>query len=111
MPELPDPLRQNFRRNAFDGWFGRGINIKYEHRIGQMKTLREFIHQGLRARVTVRLKNHQSPIELAQPSGLKCGADFRRMVAVVVDDGDAGFLTSDLKTPVHAREAFQSTAN
>src|ERR1700688_5195027 len=42
----------------------------------------------LRARIAMRLEQHQQAIKFANFGGFQCGANFYRVMAVVVDDGD-----------------------
>ena len=47
----------------------------------------------------------------AEPRGGKGGANFSRMVAVIIDDGDAALSSAPLVTPLDAVEKGQTFAN
>ena len=49
----------------------------------------------------MRLKENQQPIELAAARRFQRGADFHRVVAVVIDDGDVVHDALDVKPAAH----------
>ena len=61
----------------------------------------------LGARVAMRLEEHQQAIELAAARGFQRGANFDRMMAVIVDQGDAVDDAFDVKAAADAGEIWQ----
>src|SRR5436190_18252568 len=59
----------------------------------------------------MRLEDHMNLAKAALPGGGKRGANFRGMVAVVIDYADPGNLAPQLEAAVHAVEGFECRAN
>src|SRR5579872_6852598 len=79
--------------------------------IGLMEGAREIIHQRLRARVAMGLKQHVDALKTAGAGGGESGADFRWVMSVIVDHGDAALCAAHLKAAVDATEFSQRLAN
>src|ERR1700730_15719147 len=71
----------------------------------------ELDHKITRAGIAVGLKYHVDFAEAALAGGSQCGANLGGMMAVVIDHADAGYLSAQLKTAVHATEAFLGEAD
>ena len=98
------------RRDSFDRRFSGRIDIQNQHNIRQIEGAREVVEQMHRARVAVRLKDRKDPTEIAGLRGAERRANFRGMVRIVVDHGDA-VAALDLKSAVHALKVLQSRGN
>src|SRR5579884_3258875 len=85
----PDALRYLLRGHALNRLFRSGIDISDEDIVGLMERTAEFVQQGLRPRVSVRLKQRDHSRKMALARGCQRGPDLRRMMAVVVDYGDS----------------------
>src|SRR5436190_12429726 len=105
MTESPYVFSQDFGRDPLDRRFARGIYIQHKKYIGVIEREREFVHQFLRPRVTVRLENDdRSPAACAVLRGFEGRQYLGRMVAVIVDHGNAANIAFKLKTPVRVSE-------
>src|ERR1700730_7993425 len=71
----------------------------------------ELDHKITRAGIAVGLKYHVDFAEAALAGGSQCGANLRGMMAVVINHADAGYLSAQLKTAVHATKIFQGGAD
>src|SRR5713226_9766074 len=65
----------------------------------------------MRARVAMRLEQHQNAAVHTQSRGIESRANFGGMMTVVVDDGNSAFLASHLKATVHTDECGQTFAD
>src|SRR5579862_3865897 len=72
-----------------------------------MKRLAEFLPEQLGARVTVRLEERDHPFAARGAGGGECGADFARVVRVVVHYDAALALVFDLETPFRPAERLE----
>ncbi len=59
----------------------------------------------------MRLEQHMNVREAASAGRAEGGANFGRVMAVIVDHRDASLYAADLKTPLHAAKGGQSFAN
>ena len=108
---LRDSLSQPFAGDAFDWLLASGINVEDDERVGVAKCRREFMHEVAGTGVAVGLEDDVNLAISALASGGKRGADFGRVMAVVVDDGDASCLPAELKAAIHAAKSFERFAN
>ena len=76
-----------------------------------MEALRELVHQVLRARVAMRLKDREDTPEIAKLRGGQRGANFGGVVAVIVDHRDAAGLAAHLETAIDAGVAGDGLAD
>ena len=83
--------------HARDGGFAGRVDIGQHENVGLIEGAAEFVPQMLRARVAMRLKEHQQAIELAAAGGFESGANFDRVVAVIIDHGDVVDDALDVK--------------
>src|SRR5262249_11459877 len=65
----------------------------------------------LRSRVAMRLKQNQQAIVMAAARRFERGADFHRMMAVVVNQRDAAMDALDFKTTSDAGEGLDAGAD
>src|SRR5580700_4887635 len=65
----------------------------------------------LRARVAMRLKEHQEPLIIASARGRKGGANFRGMMAVVIDQSDAMERAFNFEAPPDAGKFREARAD
>src|SRR5262245_29475880 len=78
------------------------VDIGQDQDVGLVEGATEFVPEMLGARIAVRLEEDQQAVKFAAARSLKRGADFRWMVAIVVDDGDVVHRALDVKTPAHS---------
>ena len=71
----------------------------------------ERVEQVARARVAMRLEDRDEPARLAGARGAQHGGDFGRVVAVVVDDRDAGRRAASLIAALGAAELGERAGN
>ena len=71
----------------------------------------EIVPEMLRAREAMRLKENEKTIEFAAARGVERGANFLRVVAVIVNDGDVGDDTFDVEAAADAGKVGEAFAN
>ena len=89
---LADGLHQPLGAGAGDGRLTGRVDVGDEQHVGLVEGAGEVVEQVARPAVTVRLEGHDDPVPFARVrplGGLERGADLRRVVAVVVDEGHA----------------------
>ncbi len=101
-------LDQGLRVDALDRRFARGIDRGHEHAIGVVERGLELFHQAAEARIAVRLDDGDDAALRALAGGGEHGADFDRVVAVIVDDRDVAVLHRHL---ADVREAALDAPN
>ncbi len=65
----------------------------------------------LRARVTVRLEQHQQPVVIAATRCFQRGPNFRGVMAVIVNQRDAVERSFDFETTPDARKFREARAD
>ena len=111
VPGFAYGVGQRFACDPGDRGFARRINVGEHQHIRQIERATELVPQMLRARKTVRLKQHQQTIELADLRRFQRGANLHRVMAVIVNDRDVVGHSLDVEAPPHAREFHQPVAN
>src|SRR5579864_6934786 len=101
-----DRLREKFPGNTFRGRFAGGINIRQHQNVGQVEREAEVVPQISCSRVTVWLKEYQQALVAAASRRFERGANFRGMVAVIVDQRNTGKLAFDFEPAADARKMF-----
>ena len=107
-PGRTDGLGKLFAGDAFDRRFARRINFGDHQNIRLIERAAEIVPKRLRARVAVRLKKNQQPLVAAAARRFERGADFGRMMAVIVDQRDAAnipLISKRRPTPAKFRKA------
>ena len=103
-----DSFSQHFGVHALDRRLARRIDVGHEQHIGVIEGAGEFVHQIIRPRVAMRLKQSDyAPVRSADARRAQGRFDLRRVVTVVVDHHHARFVTLELKTPISAAEFTQ----
>ena len=97
-----DCLREKLAGDAFRRRFAGGVNIRQHENVGVVEGAAEIVPKMLRARVAVRLKKYQQALVAAASRGFERGANFRGMVAVIVDQRDAGKFAFDFEPAADA---------
>src|SRR5712692_286890 len=87
------------------------VNVGEHQHVGLIKGAAEFVPQMLRARVTVRLEEHQQAIELTNARGFERGADFGGVMAVIVDHGYVVDRAFNVEAPADSRESSEAIAD
>ena len=107
LPCPGDATGESFRRDAFDWLLACRINVEQTNRVGIGEGGCELIHQIASTGKAVRLEDNMHAPESALASRGQSRADFRWMMAVIVNHADARRLAFELKAPVHAAKAIQ----
>src|SRR2546422_3147956 len=102
---------QGFAGDAGDGIFAGGVNIREDKNIGLIEGFGEIVPEMLRAREAMRLKENEKSIEFAAARGVERGSNFRRVVAVIVNDGDVGDDAFDVEAAADASKVGEAFAN
>ena len=84
-----DRRRQRRLVDARDRGFAGGINVRDNHGIGVIETGGEGVEQRLKPGVAMRLHDRDHLAPVAARAALQDRGDLDRMMAVVVEDGDA----------------------
>ena len=97
--------------DALDRRFAGRIDIGDDHRVGIVEAGAELLEQRLQPRVAVRL-HHGDDLALGRfARRLQHRRDLDRMMAVVVDDGDAVPFAGAGEAPLDAAESRQRLAD
>ena len=107
----PIALTRSFRINPGDGVFAGGINVQHLDCVGVVESGGELGHQVARTGVAMRLKDHVDPVIARLPCGVQRGANFRRVVAVVVDHIHPASTPFQLKPSIHSAKVAQRLRN
>jgi hypothetical protein len=83
------PATRSSRDCAGDRILARRIDIGDGDHVGLVEAGAEILEQVRQARIAVRLVNGDHPALGGLTRGLQHGGDLYRVVAVIVDDGDA----------------------
>ncbi len=75
--------------DAADGRFAGGVDVGQDQHVGLIEGAAEIVPKVLRARVAMRLKEHQQAVVAAAARRFERGANFHRVMAVIVDQGNA----------------------
>src|SRR5712671_5679543 len=102
---------QRLPSDAGDGTLARRVDVHQHDHVGLIEGPAKFVPKMLRARVPVGLEEHQKAFEMADARGLERRANFNRMMAVIVDQGDVVDHSLDVKPAADAGEFFQTDAN
>ena len=111
VPRGADGLRQRLARDALDGLLARGIDVRQHQNVGLIERAAEILPEMLRARVAVRLEEHQQALVTAAARRFERGANFGGMMAVVVDQRDAVDDALDFKPPPTPRKFLEPRAD
>ena len=84
-----DGFGQPFAGDALDRLLARGVDIGDHQNVRLIEGAAEIVPEMLRARVAVRLKEHEQALVTAAARGFERGANFGGMMAVVVNQRDA----------------------
>src|ERR1019366_2374872 len=109
--EFMHAAHQASRSYTGNGWFAGAINIQHVDTIATREAAGQFIQQELGARISVRLEYSDEALGPPQAGGVKRGANLRRVVAVVINDGDTFNLSLNLKAPIGGAKPLQAAAN
>src|SRR5882724_5389537 len=108
---LADGGNERVAGNAWDRRFAGRIDVREDEQVGLIECAAEFVPEMLCARVAMRLKEHEQTVKLASASGFERGANFRRVMAVVVDYGDVVHCAFYVEAAPDASEIRQSLAD
>src|SRR5262249_55760502 len=97
--------------NSGNRIFTRGIDVGQNEDVSLIESLAEVVPEMLRARETVRLKKDEQAIELAAAGCLKRGANLCWVMPVIVNDGDIGDDTLNVKAASNAGELGEAFAD
>ena len=101
-------LGETLGGDAGDRLFAGGVDGQDDDCVGVAECGAELFEQIAGAGVAVRLEDDMDAFVSALARGSERGANFRGMVAVVVDDGDAAGLTTLLEATVDAAETAEA---
>src|SRR5208337_4979570 len=107
MAVLPESLKQGFRFHAFYPIFSCGVNLSKNKDIGVIKSSEKIFEQGLRPRITMRLKYSDDPFPPTGPCCLQCGHNLYRMMTIIIHNEDSLLLSFDLKPSLNPAKIAQ----
>ena len=105
------PRHQIIAPGTGDRIFARGINLGDADHIGLVETGAEILEQAGQARIAMGLMHRDHAAFAGLTRGFQHGGDLDRVMAVIVDDGDAAHLAHLGEAAVDALETRQCTAN
>ncbi len=109
---VPDqPCHQIFARGAGDRIFARAVDLGDADDIGLIETGAEIIKQRMQPRIAMRLMHRDHAAFAGLTRGAQHGGDFHRVMAVIVDDGDAVHLAHFGEPAIDAAKAGKCAAN
>src|SRR5262249_5990477 len=88
-----------------------GVDVGQYENVGEIESDAEIVPKGLRAGEPVRLEQDQQAVKLAATSGFERGANFGRVVAVVVDYSDSLDHAFDVEPAADAGKFGETFAN
>src|SRR5882724_8114874 len=97
-----DGVAERFAGHAGDGRFAGGVDVGQYEDVGLVECTAKIIPEMLRARVAMRLKEHQQPIEFAAAGRFQRGANLDGVMTIVINDGDVIHDALDVKTAAHS---------
>ena len=111
MPAPPQRVVQHLAGDPFDRVFAGRVDVGEKQLVGAVEGIEEVAEQVARARVAVRLKEHDDAAPEALARRRQRRPDLGRMVPVVAHHHDAADLAADLEAPVDAAELRQRVAH
>src|SRR3989304_3607760 len=88
MPLASDAFTEQGGAYSRDSFLAGGINISYNKDVGIGKSRDEFLEQGFCSRIAVGLEHHDFPSAPGLSYRSKSRPDLRRMVAVIIQNGN-----------------------
>src|SRR5690348_17100444 len=108
---LTNGRSKSFAGDSRNRGLARGVDVQQDQYIGLIESPAELIPEVLCARKPMRLKEHEYAVELAAAGGLEGGANFRRMMAVVVNYRDVVYDAFDVEAAADACKFSEAFAN
>jgi len=93
---------------AGDGFFAGCVDGQDYNSIGIRERTTKLVQKIKGSGEPVRLEDDMNVLVAALAGCGQCGANLGGMVAVIVDDGDAARLATQLETPVHAAKVAEA---
>src|SRR6267154_473076 len=106
-----DGARQCFAGHAGDGGFAGSVDVEQRENVGLIEGAAEIVPEMLGAAVTMRLKEHEKPVELAATGCFEGRTNLGRVMAVVVNYGDIVDHTLDVKAAAYSSKFDEAFAN
>src|SRR2546429_4956721 len=97
--------------HAGDGRLAGRVDVGQDKHVGLIERATEFVPKMLSTREAMRVEKHQAATELAGAGGVECRGDFRRVMAVIVDNRDVVHDALDVETAANAGEFCKALAN
>ena len=108
MPAVAQPVHKIIAAHSGDRRLTGGIDIGDENLVGVIETAAEIVEQVGKAAVAVRLHDGDQLVGAAQHAAcLQGGADFHRVMPVIVDHGHAAADSLGLEAPADPAEAVK----
>ena len=101
-------LDERSRIDAVDRFLAGWVDRRHEHHVGVVEGVLELFHQRLQAGVAVRLHDRDDALLCALACCREDGADFGRVVSVIIDDDRAVRLPDMGEAAFDALETFES---
>src|SRR5260370_32872056 len=111
MTGVANGARKGFAGHTRDGRFAGCVDVEQHENGRWVKGEAEFVPKVLGAGVAMRLKEDEQAIELAAAGGFEGGANLRRVMAVVIDPGDAIDDALDVKAAAHSGKLDKAFAD
>src|SRR5580700_4308828 len=99
---IVNALGQGLSRDSLDRRFTRGVNVENEQSVRIVECMHEFIHERLRASITMRLEYDVNLAKTALPRGRQGCPNLGRMMPVIVNEAYPVNRASQLETSIHS---------
>ncbi len=107
MAVFTESLKQSFRFHAFYPIFSCRVDIGEDEDVGVVKSSEKIFEQGLRSRITMRLKYRNDSFLLTCSCRLERGHDLYGVMAIIIHDKNPLLLSFDLKPSLNPAKITQ----
>ena len=111
MSVLRNLIGDRLAADAGDRRFTRSVDIRHDHVIGVIESAAKFLAQRFGARETMRLEHRQDAVSARRFGGGESGANFRRMMRVIVHQQKSIARILDLESAPRVLEFAQRSGN
>ena len=93
-----DLIHNRFTADSRNWRFAGSVNIRHDDAIGIIERAAKLVAQRFRARITMRLKHGQHSFAASRPRSFHRGANFGRVMGIIVNEQKAIALVLDFKS-------------
>src|SRR5262249_51158970 len=108
---LANRIRERLAGDSGNWSFASGVNVGQNEYICEVEGPAEIVPKMLRARVAVRLEQHERAVESAILGGFQCCTNLGGMMAVIVNHGAFVNYALDVEAAAHSGKLRQTFAD